>query len=268
MTEPARTPPPAPESSGRLKSPTAPPAAPPAARAGGPPPKKEESALREWTRSILFAVIAWLILKTFLLEAFRIPSSSMENTLLVGDFLFVNKAIYGAAVPFTGAHLPAFREPRRNEILVFNSVEEDLDVVKRAVGVAGDTLAMRGGTLYRNGQPVDEPYVVHADISKSEAPSTRARMRAWQLQYYIGENPGSYAPDLQDWGPIVVPANSYFMMGDNREESHDSRTWGFLPRANVEGTPMFIYYSYNGESWRSMPWLTDIRWTRFFHRPR
>ncbi len=261
MTEPARTTTPAPTGAERTK-PAASPPAPPA------PPVKEESALREWTRSIFFAVIAWLILKTFLLEAFRIPSSSMENTLLVGDFLFVNKAIYGAAVPFTDAHLPAFREPRRNEILVFNSVEEDLDVVKRAVGVAGDTLAMRGGTLYRNGQSVDEPYVVHSDISKSEAPSTRARMRAWQLQYYIGDNPGGYAPDLQDWGPIVVPANSYFMMGDNREESHDSRTWGFLPRDNVQGTPMFIYYSYNGESWRSMPWLTDIRWNRFFHRPR
>lgn len=256
MTEPVRTIPPASGAAGTAKPPA------PA------PPAREESALREWLRSIAFAVVAWLILKTFLLEAFRIPSSSMENTLLVGDFLFVNKAIYGAAVPFTEAHLPAFREPRRNEILVFNSVEEDLDVVKRAVGVAGDTLAMRGGTLYLNGRPVDEPYVVHTDLSKSEAPSTRARMRAWQLQHYVGTNAESYAPDLQDWGPIVVPPDSYFMMGDNREESHDSRTWGFLPRSHVQGTPMFIYYSYNGESWRSMPWLTDIRWNRFFHRPR
>lgn len=257
MTEPARTTPP---SGAERPSPSA--------RPPAPQPAKEESALREWTKSIAFAVIAWLILKTFLLEAFRIPSSSMENTLLVGDFLFVNKAIYGAAVPFTDAHLPAFREPRRNEILVFNSVEEELDVVKRAVGVAGDTLSMRSGALYLNGRAVDEPYVVHADISKSEAPAIRARMRAWQLQYYVGESPESYAPDLQDWGPIVVPPESYFMMGDNREESHDSRTWGFLPRENVQGTPMFIYYSYDGESWRSLPWLTDIRWNRFFHRPR
>jgi signal peptidase I len=258
MTEPVRTTPPAPAGAGR----PAPPAAP------AVPPAREESALREWAKSIAFAVVAWLILKAFLLEAFRIPSSSMENTLLVGDFLFVNKAIYGAAVPFTDRHLPAFREPERNEILVFSSVEEDLDVVKRAVGVAGDTLSMRGGALYLNGQPVDEPYVVHLDISKSEAPPTRARMRAWQLQYYVGADPDSHAPDLQDWGPIVVPPDSYFMMGDNREESHDSRTWGFLPRKNVQGTPMFIYYSYNGESWRSMPWLTDVRWNRFFSRPR
>ena len=85
---------------------------------------------------------------------------------------------------------------------------------------------------------------------------------------FAAADTANYQPDLQDWGPIVVPANSYFMMGDNREESHDSRTWGFLPRENVQGTPMFIYYSYNGESWRSMPWLTDIRWNRFFHRPR
>jgi signal peptidase I len=258
MTEPARTTAPAPGGADRPRPAPSTPAA----------PVKEESALREWTKSIAFAIVAWLILKTFLLEAFRIPSSSMENTLLVGDFLFVNKAIYGAAVPFTDNHLPAFREPRRNEILVFNSVEEDLDVVKRAVGVGGDTLSMRAGTLFLNGQAVDEPYVVHTDLSKSEVAPTRARMRAWQLQHYVGGNPDSYAPDLQDWGPIVVPPNSYFMMGDNREESHDSRTWGFLPRANVQGTPMFIYYSYNGESWRAMPWLTDVRWNRFFSRPR
>lgn len=231
-------------------------------------PRSGWRALWDWLKLFQIAVFLFLIIKTFIVEAFKIPTGSMENTLLVGDFLFVNKAIYGAAVPFTDNHLPAFREPRRNEILVFNSVEEDLDVVKRAVGVAGDTLSMRAGTLYLNGQAVDEPYVVHTDLSKSEVAPTRARMRAWQLQYYVGGNPDSYAPDLQDWGPIVVPPNSYFMMGDNREESHDSRTWGFLPRANVQGTPMFIYYSYNGESWRAMPWLTDVRWNRFFSRPR
>lgn len=229
-----------------------------------PPEPKEQSALREWVKSIAFAVLAWLFLKTFLVEAFRIPSGSMENTLLVGDFLFVNKAIYGAAVPFVGAHLPAFREPRRNDILVFNSVEEPLDVVKRAVGIPGDTLEMRGGQLYVNGARADEPYVIHTDLSRSESAATRAAMRAWQLEHYVGDNPAAYMPDLQDWGPIVVPGDAYFMMGDNRENSRDSRTWGFLPRENVQGTPMFIYYSYNADSWRTLPWLTDIRWQRIF----
>ena len=225
---------------------------------------REHSALREWTKSIVFAVVAWLILRTFLVEAFRIPSPSMENTLLVGDFLFVNKAIYGPEIPFTGIRLPAFREPRRNDILVFDSVEEDLDVVKRAVGVAGDTLEMRAGELYRNGVRADEPYAVRSDPSKTESPEMREKMRAWQVKHLAGRDAATYAPDLHDWGPIVVPPGVYFMMGDNRDESYDGRYWGFLPRNNVRGTPVFVYYSYNAESWRTLPWLTDIRWGRIF----
>jgi signal peptidase I len=229
---------------------------------------RETSALREWTRSIAFAVIAWLFLRTFLVEAFRIPSSSMENTLLVGDFLFVNKAVYGPEIPFTGIRLPAYREPARNDILVFDSVEEDLDVVKRAVGVPGDTLEMRGGLLFRNGTRVDEPYAIRSNANKSESPAMREKMRAWQVRHLAGADPATYAPDLHDWGPIVVPPRSYFMMGDNRDESYDGRYWGFLPRENVRGTPMIVYYSYNAEGWRTAPWLTDIRWGRLFDRPR
>ena len=228
----------------------------------------ETSALREWTRSIAFAVIAWLFLRTFLVEAFRIPSSSMENTLLVGDFLFVNKAVFGPEIPFTGIRLPAYREPERNDILVFDSVEEDLDVVKRAVGVPGDTLEMRGGMLFRNGTEVDEPWAVRSNSAKSESPAMRAKMRDWQVRHLAGSDRATYAPDLHDWGPIVVPPASYFMMGDNRDESYDGRYWGFLPRANVRGTPMFVYYSYNAEGWRTAPFLTDIRWGRIFDRPR
>src|SRR5580765_2469157 len=109
--------------------------------------------LWDWAKSIAFALVVWLFLRTFLIEAFRIPSGSMENTLLVGDFLFVNKLLYGAEVPLTGKKLPAVREPRRNEILVFDSVEEPgLKVVKRLIGVPGDTLAMENGILIRNGQ--------------------------------------------------------------------------------------------------------------------
>ena len=230
--------------------------------------RPEQSALREWTKSILFAVVAWLILRTFLIEAFRIPTPSMENTLLIGDFLFVNKAVFGPEIPFTGIRLPAVREPRRNDILVFDSVEEDLDVVKRAVGVPGDTLEMRGGDLFRNGARVEEPYAIRSDPSRSESRDMREKMRAWQVKYLAGRDPAAYAPDLHDWGPIVVPAGSYFMMGDNRDESYDGRYWGFLPRNNVRGTPVFVYYSFNAESWRTLPWLTDIRWGRIFDRVR
>lgn len=224
-------------------------------------------ALWEWTKSILFAVVVWLLLRTFLVEAFRIPSASMENTLLVGDFLFVNKAIYGAEVPFTGYRLPAYREPLRGDVLVFDSVEEEgLKVVKRLIGLPGDTLAMKGGQLYRDGKPVDEPYVRHDNPTKSESPEFRLKMRDWQAKHLAGDTTG-YAPDLQDWGPIVVPADSFFMMGDNRDLSYDGRYWGFLPRLNVRGTPLIIYYSYDPGSWKVLRPVTAIRWGRLLSRP-
>jgi len=223
----------------------------------------------DWTKSIVVALVVWFFLRTFLVEAFRIPSGSMENTLLIGDFLFVNKALYGAEVPIIHARLPAVREPARDDILVFDSVEEeDLKVVKRLIGMPGDTLSMEGGQLYRNGQRVDEPYAVHADPARSEDPGQRAKMRAWQLPHLAGNDTTSYHPDLQDWGPIVVPADSFFMMGDNRDSSYDGRYWGFLPRENVRGRPLVVYFSYDPSSWRALPFMTAVRWGRIFSSPR
>jgi signal peptidase I len=223
----------------------------------------------EWVKSIAVAVVVWLLLRTFLLEAFRIPSPSMENTLLVGDFLFVNKAVFGAEVPFIHKHLPAVREPRRGDVLVFDSVEDEgLKVVKRLIGVPGDTLSMEAGVLYRNGQRADEPWVRHDLPTKSESPEYRLKMRNWQSRHLVGKDTASYNPDLQDWGPIVVPPDSLFMMGDNRDMSYDGRYWGFLPRANVRGTPLIIYYSYDKDSWRAAPFLTAIRWGRIFSLPK
>src|SRR6266498_3232008 len=118
-----------------------------------PPNRSFATWLWEWTKSIVVALLVWFVLRTFLVEAFRIPSGSMENTLLIGDFLFVNKALYGAEVPLIHTRLPAVREPERNDILVFDSVEEEgLKVVKRLIGMPGDTLAMEAGQLFRNGQ--------------------------------------------------------------------------------------------------------------------
>lgn len=225
--------------------------------------------LWDWAKSISVALVIWLFLRTFLVEAFRIPSGSMENTLLVGDFLFVNKLLYGAEVPFVNKHLPAIREPRRNDILVFDSVEEEgLKVVKRLIGVPGDTLAMENGELYRNGKRVDEPYAVHADPTRTEDPLQRAKMRDWQLKHLAGRDSAQYNPDLQNWGPIVVPPDSFFMMGDNRDSSYDGRYWGFLPRVNVRGRPLMIYYSYDKDGWQSLPFLTAVRWGRIFSTPK
>jgi len=221
----------------------------------------------EWIKSIAVALVVWQVLRIFLIEAFRIPSGSMQNTLLVGDFLFVNKFLYGAEVPFIGKRLPAVREPERGDIIVFDSVEEDLKVVKRLIGVAGDTLEMRAGVVFRNGVSIAEPYAVNNDPERSEDPSMRMRMREWQVQHYAGQVPDDYQPDLHHWGPVVVPAESLFVMGDNRDGSYDGRYWGFLPRINVRGRPLLVYFSYDQESWKSFPFLTEVRWKRLFHRP-
>jgi signal peptidase I len=234
-----------------------------------PAPSRTPHWLWEWTKSIFVALVVWFFLRTFLVEAFRIPSGSMENTLLVGDFLFVNKAIYGAEVPLLHKRLPAVREPHRGDILVFDSVEEEnLKVVKRLIGIPGDTLAMEHGELFRNGKPVEEPYAIHTDPTKSEDPNLRSKMRQWQVKHLVGRDPATYDPDLQDWGPIVVPADSFFMMGDNRDNSYDGRYWGFLPRLNVRGTPLIVYFSYEAGSWRPLPFFTAVRWGRFFTHPK
>jgi signal peptidase I len=223
----------------------------------------------DWTRSIVVALVVWFFLRTFLVEAFRIPSGSMENTLLIGDFLFVNKALYGAEVPHRPTRLPPVREPRRDALHGFDSVEEEgLKVVKRLIGMPGDTLSMENGELFRNGQRVNEPYAVHSDPTRSEDPIQRAKMREWQLPHLVHREPSSYQPDLQEWGPIVVPPDSFFMMGDNRDSSYDGRYWGFLPRKNVRGRPLVVYFSYDPGSWRAIPFLTAVRWGRLFSSPR
>lgn len=247
-------------------------------RRQNPVPDRRESARddrrrgidRRWAgraRTAALAVGTWLALRLFVVQAFDIPSGSMEGTLMTGDVMFVSKAGFGAEIPLLHKHLPAFRQPRQGEILVFRSVEGRFDMVKRLVGMPGDTVAMANGHLYRNYERVSESYAVHADSMRSENAATRRMMRAWQLSHYVGGHPRSYAPDVQHWGPLVVPAGSYFMMGDNRDDSRDSRYWGFLPRANVVGSPLVVYYSYDPSSWRALPLLTAIRWDRIFSRP-
>lgn len=213
-----------------------------------------------WIKSIAIALVLWIFLRALLLEAFHITSGSMERTLLVGDLLFVNKAVYGAQLPFIGTRIPAFRDPRRNEIVIFDSVDTPgLTVVKRVVGVPGDTIAMRSNVLSINGQPQNEPYVVGAPNSPDpEDP----RFRTWQVHRVIGRDPADYSPTLKNWGPFVVPADSFFMMGDNRDDSYDSRYWGFLGRDRIRGRATIIYFSYNKNGVLPLPAITAIRWRR------
>ena len=224
---------------------------------------------REWLKSLAGALAVWLLIRTFLVQAFHITSGSMEGTLLVGDVLFVARPLYGAEVPFTHRHLPALRQPRRGDIVVFESVETPgLEVVKRLIGVPGDTLAMQGGSLLLNGRVVEESFAVHARPEQADPAEFGEAMRRWQEARLAGPHPTPYRPNRDNWGPVVVPPDSLFVMGDNRDDSWDGRFWGFLPRQNLHGGPLIIYYSYDPASWRPLPVLTATRWARLFTRPR
>lgn len=221
--------------------------------------------LWEWTKSVAVALVLYFLVSTFVFENFRIISGSMEQTMLLGDVLWVNKALYGAKVPLTSKRLPAIREPRRGEIIVFESVETPgLNVTKRVMGVPGDTLAMQGGALLRNGVALREPYVRRVNTAARADSAREAAMQRWQRTHYVGRLGDRYHPTLQDWGPIVVPAGGLFVMGDNRDESYDARFWGFLPRGNVRGRATLIWYSYDPSSYRAWPLLTATRWERIF----
>jgi signal peptidase I len=144
-------------------------------------------------------------------------------------------------------------------VLVFDPHhEEDMKLVKRLIGLPGDTLHMRNRVLYLNGVAQSEPYLKHSDVADEAHP-----WMSWQRDFLVSEvDPSSYAPTRDNWGPIVVPEGRYFMMGDNRETSLDSRYWGLLEGWRLEGRAVFIYYSYNKESYRPFPWLREVRWGR------
>jgi signal peptidase I len=244
-------------------------------------PVSQQSRLRNfWEnfKSIAGAIAIFLFLRAFVVEAYRIPSGSMIPTLLVGDWLFVNKAIYGAHIPFTKSSLPAFREPHRGDVVVFISpyqADEDSlghdptpTLVKRLVGAPGDTLFMRNGLLYLNGIAQRQGYGINPQVDPAIANSVDP-LFDWQKRVGLKSSRFGAAPAQpthDDWGPIVIPAGRLFMMGDSRYNSKDSRYWGFVPRENVRGRPLFVYYSYNADdSDRPLPMITDIRWRRIGH---
>jgi signal peptidase I len=195
------------------------------------------------------------------LEAFKIPTGSMEGTLLVGDFLLVNKAVYGARIPGTDIRLPAFREPTRGDVVVFSPPHEPgKNYVKRLVGLPGDTLEMEDKVLMVNGRPHPEPYARYID---TRGDAVHPDME-WQAGHLVA-SPSRYMPSRDTWGPIVVPEGGFFMLGDNRDNSEDSRYWGFVSRDEIRGRPWRVYYSV--EATREEGWnpLRGVRWDRLGH---
>lgn len=222
---------------------------------------EESGGWGETLRTIAWSVALFLVLRTFLIQTFFITSGSMKDTMLVGDFLVVNKAAVGANVPFTGMKLPGYSARRHGEILIFDPPhEEGIKLVKRLVGLPGDVLEMRDRQLYRNGEPVDEPYVRYTGT-----PDTGTSAMMWQVMHLApGEDRINYAPTRDTWGPILIPEDRYFFLGDNRHESNDSRMIGFVEGRALEGRASFIYFSYDRESYKAFPALTAARWSRIF----
>jgi signal peptidase I len=223
------------------------------------------SFLWEWAKILLVSIGLFGVIRTFLVEAFKIPSGSMENTLQVGDFLLVNKLVYGAEVPFTHTRLPRIREPKRGDVIVFEWPEDRTkNFVKRLVGVPGDTVEMREGTLVRNDTVIKEGYIEHTEPDMDPAPEDFR----WQRDYVPRTSAAAigYHPSRNNWGPLVVPRGNYFVLGDNRDNSLDSRYWGFVPDSLVKGRPFVIYYSYAPDTVDTFAWLTHIRWTRLGER--
>jgi signal peptidase I len=222
-------------------------------------------------RELLPVIAIVFVTRTMLAEAYRIPSGSMEPTLRVGDWLFVNKLRYGPHIPLTTRSLPGYAAPRRGDVVVFESPPQDPAIritpdditpilVKRLVGMPGDTILMRNGVLSVN-------RISEASAQTQDAASDGSQaLFAWQHQIEVsGSRFGAPIPQpsLHEWGPLVVPAGTFFMMGDNRDDSVDSRYYGVVPRQNFRGTPAFVYYSYDPED--GLPYvraLTAIRWRR------
>jgi signal peptidase I len=197
---------------------------------------KSRSIVREYVEAALWALALTMFLRAFVIQAFRIPSESMRDTLLVGDFLFVNKFEYGPKIPFTHIRLPGIRNPRRGDVIVFQFPQDpSKDFIKRCIATGGQTLEVRNKQVMVDGKKLVEPYAIHTD------PNVR---------------PGGYE-NRDNFGPVTVKPGEMFMMGDNRDNSNDSRYWGTLDMDLVKGRAMFLYWSWDGE--KSWP-----RWNRIF----
>jgi signal peptidase I len=241
--------------------------------------EKRKETTMEFIASMASILVVGLFIITFCLQAFEIPSSSMENTLLIGDHVFVDRVTPAPKTKWFP--IIPYREVHRNDIVVFLSPSTPgLFVVKRVIGIPGDRFHLKDAKLFRNGEPVNEPYVIRKigdyQAYRDDFPSVSPLMGAgvtpeWNL---------TMSEHIKD-GELVVPPNSYFGMGDNRDESYDSRFWGFIPKENVVGRPMVIYWSfetprdqYMKTAWSdrikfignvALHFFSETRWKRMFH---
>jgi signal peptidase I len=201
---------------------------------------RRRSVLLDYMRTIAVALPLALFLRVSVVEAYRIPSGSMEDTILVGDRLIVNKFIYGAHVPFLGWRMGAIREPHPGEVIVFRSpIEPGVNFIKRCVAVEGQTVEIKHKKVFVDGQPMPLPAHGKAD-------------------------PRHALPTMDNLAPVVVPPGCLFVLGDNRDNSTDSRSWGFLERDNVLGKALMIYWSYDPS--RDGAFWSRIRWQRIGDR--
>jgi signal peptidase I len=202
---------------------------------------KEKGTAREYAEAFIIAFVIALLIRTFLVQAFKIPSSSMEPTLLVGDHILVSKFIYGIRIPYIGKKFLAFHKPKRGDIVVFVYPEDPKkDFIKRVIATGGEEVQIRNSKIFINGRGIEDPWGVYRERDGPFAPGN-LRQR-------------------DNYGPRVVPPNSLFVLGDNRDNSQDSRYWGFVDLSAVKGKAFIIYFSYYK---RAANLLNKVRWSRF-----
>jgi len=187
---------------------------------------KKKHIVREYAESIIVAIILALIIRTFIVQAFKIPSGSMEDTLLIGDHLLVTKFLYGTKIPFTDTKFLKIRDPKQGDVVVFEYPEDpSKDFIKRVVGIPGDVVEGKEKKVFVNGKPYENPHEIHKE--KDIIPRA--------------QNP------RDSFGPVTVPADSYFVMGDNRDRSYDSRFWGFVKSPKIKGKAFIKYWSWDND---------------------
>ncbi len=233
-------------------------------------PSFKKSVSREYLESVVVAILLALFIRTFIVQAFKIPTGSMEQNLLIGDHLLVNKLMYSPSVGGWEDEAFAKREVKRGDVIVFKFPEDPArDFIKRVIALPGESVAIRGKAVYINGRRYKEDYT-YFDGNPHTPPQRMEVVAPDALEDAQGDGLRS------DYGPVTVPEDKLFVLGDNRDNSRDSRFWGFLPRDQVKGRALLVYWSYQatrdeynrtGSQWLkdTLSALGKTRWDRFFH---